>query len=275
MLPCRGEDLQVSEGDACVGVLVRDLEVHAADIPDADAFGCFTIKMRIIKMCMLQMSAFKVHVATIIKTAGVEEARARARHSVRHPTEVTSLNAHSSPDKVGMTFTPVLQRRKLRHRILKALNREQQGKPEFQPKWGLQKPRLVAIPGSGGGVRTWNTYVPDVEKSRGVFRVFVCVSRALHRRTLSFLPASVMRWESAAPTLEFQSPALSPPKDPSGRKPEAWGLCSQAEESRGGLGTIPLFKNACGGALGQLACSPPGSESGGSGDVPVWAGRPR
>lgn len=54
--------------------------------------------MRIIKMYMLQMSAFKVHVTTIIKRAGVKEARARARHSVKHPTKVTSFHAHNSPD---------------------------------------------------------------------------------------------------------------------------------------------------------------------------------
>lgn len=38
------------------------------------------------------------------------EARARARRSVKHPTKVTSFHAHSSPDNVGMTFIPVLQR---------------------------------------------------------------------------------------------------------------------------------------------------------------------
>lgn len=36
-------------------------------IPDVDAFGCFIIKMRIINMYMLQMSAFKVHGTAIIK----------------------------------------------------------------------------------------------------------------------------------------------------------------------------------------------------------------
>lgn len=45
----------------CISKLLRKT------VPDVDAFGCFIIKMRIIKMYMLQMSAFKVHGTTIIK----------------------------------------------------------------------------------------------------------------------------------------------------------------------------------------------------------------
>lgn len=63
-------------------------------VPDVDAFGCFTIKMRIIKMYMLQM-VFKVHVTTIIKLAGIQGVCARARHQSKHPTKGIAFNLHN------------------------------------------------------------------------------------------------------------------------------------------------------------------------------------
>ena len=54
-------------------------------VPDVDAFGCFIIKMHIIKaVYMLQMLAFQVHITTIMQIAGMDGPQARARHWVKH-----------------------------------------------------------------------------------------------------------------------------------------------------------------------------------------------
>ena len=62
---CVRVDLDVPHQETSLPICISKL--LRKTVPDVGAFGCFIIKMRIIKMYMLQMSAFKVHGTTIIK----------------------------------------------------------------------------------------------------------------------------------------------------------------------------------------------------------------
>lgn len=72
------------------------LEVHAQDSSGCRCIWLFYNQDAYNQeVYTLQMLAFKVHVTAIVKLAGMEGPRARARHSAKHPTKVISFKPHN------------------------------------------------------------------------------------------------------------------------------------------------------------------------------------
>ncbi|XP_032165365.1 uncharacterized protein LOC116571522 [Mustela erminea] len=185
----------------------------------------------------------------------------REQQSVRGPRGGQLRQPAGPSDFVICRF----KRRKLRHRIVKALNRDQPGgnpEPEFQPRWAPRSHLTVAIRNSGGGVRTCSRYVPDVEKSKGAFRVFVCVSSALQKRTLYFPghPGRAVEERRSYFGVPVLGPFL-PRRTRRGEDPRLGAFVPKQMKRE-----VAWGQYASGGTLGPRQRSPSGSESGGSGN---------